>query len=134
MKSVVFDFYKVIYDPDRDIIDNDLLAIIKFLNEQNYPLYIFTNSSYQSLKRRDRQTSFLKYFEGVVHDFRYPKPYPKSFKKLFNQLNCEPSDIVLIDDRDIVIEKAKEYGILAIKYLDTETLKIELGKILNIQI
>ena len=132
MKRVVFDFHGVIYDPKRGEVDSEVFKIIKSLYKQNIPLYIFTNSSLKILERNDIQNPFLKYFKEVIH--KYSKPYPESFKELFNTLECGASEIILVDDDVNVIEQAQEYGIETIRYSKVVDLGTELEVFLGISL
>jgi HAD superfamily hydrolase (TIGR01509 family) len=132
MNRVVFDFHGVIYDPKRREVNPEVLNIIESLYEQNILLYIFTNSSLKALERNDKRTPFLKYFKEVVH--RYSKPYPESFEELFNTLECDTSEIILVDDDMNVIEQAQEYGIRTIRYSKIADLRTELEDFLGISL
>jgi HAD superfamily hydrolase (TIGR01509 family) len=132
MNRVVFDFYGVIYDPKRGEINPEVLNIIESLYEQNILLYIFTNSSLKALERNDKQIPFLKYFKEVIH--KYSKPYPESFEELFNTLECDTSEIILVDDDMNVIEQAQEYGIRTIRYSKIADLRTELEDFLGISL
>lgn len=129
MKSVVFDFYKVIYDPEKDEIREDVLIIIKALYKQNIPLFLFTSSSSESLSNMDNRVVFLKYFDDVIYESS--KSQPKAFQKLIERIDSLLPDIILIDDREDVVEQAKNLGIYAIRYDSSVDLKCILKEFLG---
>ena len=96
MKRVVFDFHRVIYDPKRGEVNPGVFNIIESLYKQNISLYIFTNSSLSVLERNDKKKPFLKYFKDVIH--KYSKPYPESFEELFSTLECDATEVIIVDD------------------------------------
>jgi FMN phosphatase YigB (HAD superfamily) len=132
MKNVVFDFHGVIHDPGSGGINSEILQIIESLYERDIPLHIFTNSPVEALRRRDQNKPFLKYFKEVVH--QYSKPHSQSFEELFNRLDCEPSEIILIDDSLSVLKQAQDYDILTVKYTNASELKNKLEEILKVNI
>lgn len=132
MKNIVFDFYKVIYNPKKGEINEDILITIKSLHNLNIPLHIFTNSSLQSLEKRDQGTPFLHYFENIFHDLS--KPQPESFKMLIEQLGVNASEILLIDDRDIVVQRAQQCGIKTVKYTPGVDLEKHIQEFLGISL
>ncbi len=132
MKRVVFDFHRVIYDPKRGEVNPGVFNIIESLYKQNISLYIFTNSSLSVLERNDKKKPFLKYFKDVIH--KYSKPYPESFEELFSTLECDATEVIIVDDDVNVIEQAQEYDILTVKYINASELKNKLKEILGVNI
>jgi len=130
MKNIVFDFHGVIYNPRKREVDSEVLKIIKNLYEKEYTLHIFTNSSKHSLENADKQKEFLKYFDTITH--QPMKPQPESFEELFEKVEGEPSEMILIDDSSSVLREAREYNMITIEYSGSSELKNKLAEILNI--
>ncbi len=130
-KSIVFDFSNVLYEFHNGGVCNDMINLLNCLYELNIPLYIFTNSREFVVENIDEQFHFLKYFKSVEYCNIYKKPNEKAFEKLIELIGSKPSDIILIDDSDINISVAKKLGIIGIRYIDIDDLKIKLNDFLN---
>jgi HAD superfamily hydrolase (TIGR01509 family) len=131
IKGIVFDYYKVIYIPETQQIDKEVVSILKKLKKTKIPLHLFTNTSQDYVERMDRKTKFLKYFKERIYCIEYVKPNEKAFEKLINTLNILPSKILLIDDDLLNINMATQLGIQTIQYIDPVDLKNNLNKYVN---
>lgn len=130
-KKIVFDFYRVIYVPEKKTVNYEILEILKSLKENNISLYLFTNTSPHFVTKLDEEYDFLQYFEGTIYNMEYPKPHSKSFQKLINMLSSDPGDIILVDDSLLNISIAEELGIIGVQYLKVNELKNKLEKLLK---
>ena len=130
-KNVVFDFYRVIYIPENNSLDKDILNILASLKKDNIPLYLFTNTREEVIKELDKENNFLKYFNEVIYNTEYPKPDVKSFEKLINTINSDPFNIIFVDDSPLNVSVAEEFGIITIPYIGSEDLCIKLNNILK---
>lgn len=128
-KSVVFDYYKVIYLPQTQEIDNEIIKILASLKRRGFPIYLFTNVSVELVTKMNKKVNFLKYFTNTVYNQEYPKPQREAFEKLINTVGTNPSDILLIDDTLINIQTAQQFGMTAIQYLGPQDLKNKLYEI-----
>lgn len=128
-KCVVFDFYRVIYNPRERKIEQKVLNIVKKLKEKHIPVYIFTNSSKQGLERINARDSFLQYFDKIVYTERFPKPHKEAFMKLLDEVNLKPSEIVLIDDNPNTVETAWKMGFISIRFTNPADLEETLNEI-----
>ena len=132
IKGIVFDYYKVIYIPETQQIDKEVVSILKKLKKTKIPLLLFTNTSQDYVERMNRKTKFLKYFKEKIYCIEYVKPNEKAFGKLINTLNIPPSEILLIDDDLLNINMATQLGIQTIQYIDPVDLKNNLNKYINL--
>ena len=57
------------------------------------------------------------------------KPEDKAFEILMTKVDFKPGEMVLIDDKQENIEKAKEFGFKTIAYLDPVQLRKELNNL-----
>ena len=73
-KKVVFDFYNVLYSKENKGISSDVLCVVKDLADNNFELYLFTNSSNDFLRKNDSKIPFMKYFRKIVSCDEYKKP------------------------------------------------------------
>jgi putative hydrolase of the HAD superfamily len=130
IKCIAFDYYKVIYIPESQEIDKDIVSILKTLKKK-VPLHLFTNVSEQYVERMNRKTKFLRFFEKKIYLTEYPKPHEKAFEKLITTLGMTPSEILFIDDSLININTAQQFGIETIQYISPSDLENKLGKYIN---
>ncbi len=122
-KKVVFDFYNVLYSKENKGISSDVLGVVKDLADNNFELYLFTNSSNDFLRKNDSKIPFMKYFRKIVSCDEYKKPSIESFQKLKKELDCRYEDIIMIDDSEENIKEAEKLGIIGVQYTDTRSLR-----------
>ncbi len=130
-KNIVFDFYRVIYIPESNSLDKNILDILASLKKDGIPLYLFTNTREEVIKELNKKNNFLKYFNEVIYNTEYLKPDVKSFEKLINTIDSNPSDIIFVDDSPLNVSVAEEFGIITIPYIASEDLSIKLNNILK---
>ncbi len=78
-----------------------------------------------------QEKNSLKDFDKIFTSFELGsiKSNPGTFKKILNELEIKPEELVFIDDNKMNIENARASGINAIKYEDNEQLFKELKNI-----
>ena len=57
------------------------------------------------------------------------KPEDKAFEILMTKVDFKPGEMVLIDDKEEIIEKAKEFGFNTIQYVNPKQLEKELNNL-----
>lgn len=130
MKKIVFDFYNVIYKPEEQNIDKDLLDYIEYLYKKGVHLYLFTNSRKVFIDSINNKYNFIQYFDKTITCVEHNKPDQRAYKRLLMELNCKSTDIIIIDDSAENTKVANNLGMKGILYTDTQTLKKVLDAIL----
>ncbi len=130
-KNIVFDFYGVIFDSKTGTLNNDILTVVSSLKKDGYKLHIFTNTDLDHLHRIDEVNPFINFFDNSVSCVDFPKPNEKAFECLLQLLGCDPTEIVMIDDKERNIAAAKTFGIMGIVFTNNEELRIKLSNLLN---
>lgn len=110
----------------------DVAAIIKNIRESNrYKLIALSNvnSSHWNYILK-KKWDFIEWFDELIlsHETHFIKPNPKVFEYAIKKAGCKPEQIIFIDDGLNNIRSAKEYGIIGIKYTNSEELSKELKK------
>jgi len=128
VKAIVSDFYNVLYDSLHREINTEVLDILKECKNKNIPLFLFTNSSLQFLHSENNKTIFLNIFSRYISmcEHNLVKPDDKAFEILKKEIEYNPNDVILIDDKEENIEKAKEFGFKTIQYISSVQLRKEL--------
>lgn len=131
IRGIVSDFYNVLYDSFRREINAEVLNILKECKNKNIPLFLFTNSSLPFLYSENNKTNFLNVFSKYISmcEYNLVKPEERAFKLLINKIGFNPSEVVLIDDKEENIKKAKEFGFKTIQYVDSVQLRKELNNL-----
>lgn len=110
----------------------DVAAIIKNIREINrYKLIALSNvnSSHWNYIL-EKKWDFMDWFDELIlsHETHMIKPNPKVFEYTIKKAGCKPEQMIFIDDGLMNIRSAKEYGIIGIKYTNSEELVEELKK------
>ncbi len=110
----------------------DVAAIIKNIREINrYKLIALSNvnSSHWNYIL-EKKWDFIDWFDELIlsHETHMIKPNPKVFEYTIKKAGCKPEQMIFIDDGLMNIHSAKEYGIIGIKYTNSEELVEELKK------
>ncbi len=131
VKAIVSDFYNVLYNSFHREINTEVLDILKECGSKKIPLFLFTNSSLQFLHSENNKTTFLNIFSRYISmcEYNLVKPESKAFKILMKEIEYDPKEVVLIDDKEENIEKAKEFKFKTIQYIDPVQLRKELNNL-----
>ncbi len=131
VKAIVSDFYNVLYDSFHREINTEVLDILKDYRVKNIPLFLFTNSSLQFLHSENNKINFLNIFSKYISmcEYNLVKPDSKAFELLIDNIELNPSEVVLIDDKEENIKKAEEFGFKTIQYVNPVQLRKELSNL-----
>lgn len=124
----LLDIYLKSYQPKKDV-----QKYVKTLKNK-FELAMLTNfgEAFHSCQKRwglnkifDKNKIFLS------ADLQMIKPKEEIFKYVLNQLKCKPDETVFVDDRPVNVMAAKRLGLKTVLFVNLETLKEDLEKILN---
>lgn len=92
------------------VFDQDMVAYIKELKDQDYKLYLLSNFSSQFENILSKHKDFFELFEGLYISYQrgFVKPTYIVFLDFLKQYNLEAKDCLLIDDKKKNIEIAEE--------------------------
>ena len=99
------------------LLDNDIFNLIKRLKGK-YKLVAFSGNIKSRVEFLDKKYDFRKYFDIEVYSFDYHlnKPDRRFIEVMVKKTNCEPREIIYIDDTEKHTLLAKEMGINALIY------------------
>ncbi len=115
-KNIIINYYKF------KEVNNELLDIIKKLKDK-YNFYILSDNG-KNFENYIKKKSFYNHFSGSVFscDYSTMKKEGKLFEILITKYNLDPKESLFIDDIEINIEKAKEYGLNTYRFKCNEDL------------
>lgn len=123
-----------VYNDDKFIFFDDVYSILEELSKK-YNLYIISNgwpSSFRVLKNK----GIDKYFNGIIISSMYTTVKEENLFDIFINKYKEvtPSESLYIDDRNHILQKAKEYGfnlLLMDRYKKYEKTQFEIVNNMN---
>ena len=123
-----------VYNDDKFIFFDDVYSILEELSKK-YNLYIISNgwpSSFRVLKNK----GIDKYFKGIIISSMYNTVKEENLFDIFINKYKEvtPSESLYIDDRNHILQKAKEYGfnlLLMDRYKKYEKTQFEIVNNMN---
>ena len=123
-----------VYNDDKFIFFDDVYSILEELSKK-YNLYIISNgwpSSFRVLKNK----GIDKYFKGIIISSMYTTVKEENLFDIFINKYKEvtPSESLYIDDRNHILQKAKEYGfnlLLMDRYKKYEKTQFEIVNNMN---
>lgn len=123
-----------VYTDDKFIFFDDVYSILEELSKK-YNLYIISNgwpSSFRVLKNK----GIDKYFKGIIISSMYTTVKEENLFDIFINKYKEvtPSESLYIDDRNHILQKAKEYGfnlLLMDRYKKYEKTQFEIVNNMN---
>ncbi len=123
-----------VYNDDKFIFFDDVNLILEELSKK-YNLYIISNgwpSSFRVLKNK----GIDKYFKGIIISSMYTTVKEENLFDIFINKYKEvtPSESLYIDDRNHILQKAKEYGfnlLLMDRYKKYEKTQFEIVNNMN---
>jgi len=117
IKTIIFDFYNVLYYPKetKNHLNMELIECLKTIaNKIN--LYIFTSGSVpDSPKYRLILDPIFKYI-FTTSKLGFSKIQQNSYDKILQKLELTPSEVLFIDDTEENIKTAKNAGWNVITY------------------
>jgi len=103
----------------------------KLKDSEKYRIYAITNWSAETFPVALARYDFLQWFEGisVSGELKMRKPFPEIYLYTLKKYEIEPSEAVFIDDNLKNILAARELGIHAIHFHNSEQLSAELKEL-----
>jgi putative hydrolase of the HAD superfamily len=109
--------------------------LISYINDlhSKYKTAILSNASREQLERIIANTNIHDAFDEIVvsSDVGAIKPDRRIFELTLQKLQVEPGETVFIDDIDIYVQAAAQFGMKAIQYQTFQQMKSELEKLLS---
>jgi putative hydrolase of the HAD superfamily len=123
IKVVVFDLNGVLFPTPRKI-NKRVYGFVKECKSLGYMLVIASNASKGSFEWRSNEYGLMDIFDGriISSDIGMRKPSKKFFKYMVDVLGYDSEEMLFVDDSEINIEAAKDFGINCIKYEDESSL------------
>ncbi len=107
------------------------VQVLEQLRARGTPCYALTNWSAETFPIARRRFDFLGWFDGIVvsGEEKLKKPDPAIFRLLLDRFAIKARDTVFIDDSPRNVAAASEFGLHAIHFTDTGSLRKELGRL-----
>ena len=95
-------------------LDDDLtlINIFSYLKEQNYKIAVASNSIRETVKLSLLMIGVLEFVDYYIsnEDVKRTKPFPEMYWKCMTELNCLPSETIIIEDSHIGRKGALDSG------------------------
>lgn len=111
------------------VIKPEMMNILNSL-KSNYKIALLSNFAKELSEYLIKKYNLNKIFDAMFWSFEkgIKKPSAESYTQVINKFNVKPSECIFIDDRERNIEGAKNVGMNAILYKNTDQMRIELKK------
>lgn len=95
---------------------------------KRYSLYYLSDNVSERVEALDAKFHFLSLFKGGVfsHEVGVRKPNPKIYEYALRKSHAEVHEVVFIDDKQMMLDPAKEMGIKTILFTDPDSLESQL--------
>ena len=92
---------------------NGCLAILQYLKENDYPIWLATNADVASLTFKLKETGIAEYFDVIVSSetLGHAKEFNEFWQKLQELHPFDVNNCYFIDDTEKVLNSAKQFGI-----------------------
>jgi HAD superfamily hydrolase (TIGR01509 family) len=120
--------YKLIND---NVPDEELFKYIKDLKKK-YKIGLLSNAGENWLEAIFTPEQ-LRLFDATVlsYEISVVKPHPLAYETVAKKLDVEIDECVFVDDQERYCTGAKEVGMQAVIYTDSDNLKTKLNKLLD---
>lgn len=103
---------------------------IKNLKENGYHVYILSNYSTWTYEHTKKELDFLTEADGAllscqVHQV---KPEPEIYRTLLDKFGLSADECIFLDDRQVNLDAAGEFGIKGIRFTSYEQALADLGR------
>ena len=98
------------------------------LLSKRYSLYYLSDNVKERVEALDAKFHFLSLFKDGVfsHEVGVRKPNPKIYEFALQKSHAEVHEVVFIDDKQMMLDPAKEMGIKTILFTDPDSLESQL--------
>ncbi len=107
-------------------INKDMVKLLKILNQTKfYRILCLSNVNESHWAYLNKSNcNFLKYFDEIIlsHKVHLMKPERKIFELAIKKAQCDPDEILYIDDGFKNIKAAEELGIMGLIFIDYSSL------------
>jgi putative hydrolase of the HAD superfamily len=112
----------------------EMFELIERLKEQGYKIGFLSNTEMPAVEYW-KKNNYEKYFDEKVFSCveRIAKPDREIYQMICNRMDILPEESVFIDDKSEFIDGAKSVGMKGIIFENSEQVKNDLYKILNIK-
>lgn len=109
-------------------------ALLTDLSDRGFELHAFSNYGpwYRMIEDKLEVSRFLDW-SFVSCDTGVRKPDAESYTHVVETLGVEPGDCLFVDDREVNIEGARDEGMSAFVFEDTETTRRQLDEHLSLE-
>ncbi len=106
--------------------------LVKGLKDEGYKVYILSNYGEENFVYAKQYFRFLKYVDGMVisYEIKHIKPEPEIYEELIKRYGVNPETSVFLDDRQINLDGAKQFGFKTILFDDRDRALTELRDML----
>lgn len=131
IRALIFDCFGVVLDIHGVHRDEPLLGFIT-ASKAKYDMALLSNISAQGLTSKLPQADLDKYFTVVVasEEVGLAKPDPRIYELTANRLGVDPSECIMIDDREDHCFGAKAAGMQAVQYRNFEQFSDDIATLL----
>jgi putative hydrolase of the HAD superfamily len=139
MKRVVFyrprsftpdDFKKFMFDQSQPYPES-LAFLGALVSSRKYMMASLNNESLEINEYRIAKFHLREYFEAFFSScyLRLRKPHPEIYQLALKITQCEPQECILVDDRGLNLECARELGINGVEYKNLAQLRDDLARL-----
>ncbi|SRR6266550_807595 len=114
-------------------INDDLLQLVQQLKHNGYKVAIISNIDKYAVQHM-RDKGLASHFDITIFSCEVGllKPDPAIYKLAIEQLGVQPAEAFFTDDKPAKVAGAKAVGLQAIVFTDTQSLRQELSKLINL--
>ncbi len=107
--------------------DERIRSILKHFKDQNYLVYVASNSIYNSVKMILLRKGFLEYIDYFIsnEDVALPKPHPEMYHKCMARAKVYPNEVVILEDSHIGRKAAIASGCNLLPVTNSSSLSIK---------
>lgn len=115
---------------EDSIINEGILRLIDQIRDQGIKVVLLSNTHAEHVDL-NRHRHIFEHFDVCFfsNEMRARKPEAKAYKYVLNKLGIEPVELVFFDDRPENVDGAKDLGIQAFKYHDSDHVISELKEL-----
>jgi putative hydrolase of the HAD superfamily len=107
---------------------DESLQLVQDLKDNAHKLYVLSNMHIASITHVENEYSFWHFFDGKVISCRIHKVKPEKdiYQYLLDRYQLSINETVFIDDTDINLKVAADFGIMTIKFENPDQCRREL--------
>ncbi len=131
IKFVIWDFYGVLYFPDRDKLNTEIFEFIEDHNKKfGFGIVSAINTDLSGWLQERKVKRYFQFVKTTL-ELGLPKTDPGLYEMVLASFELKPEQVLLVDDSAENLNAAKQAGLQTLRYAKTKPFAVQIDNLLK---